>query len=70
MSDIPASGDAPPELVAAGAPAKFEDWSEEMRKQYLTGEGSQPTVTVSGDPADQVEVVAIAETGDSGEAMA
>jgi peptidoglycan hydrolase-like protein with peptidoglycan-binding domain len=62
--------DVPAELVALGAGPKLSDWSDEQRTAYFTGAGSEPREEVSGDDASEVEVLAIADTPDDGEAMA
>jgi hypothetical protein len=61
--------DVPQELIAVGAPPTLASWPEEMKKAYFTGAGSQPRQEVTGDPQDQIEVLAINETG-NGEQLA
>ncbi|MDQ3292871.1 MAG: peptidoglycan-binding protein [Actinomycetota bacterium] len=64
-------GDVPADLVAAGAPPRLADWTEEQRQAYFTGSGSEPIQQVDGDSSEEIEVLAIADTPeDEGEALA
>lgn len=62
-------GDVPPEFVAAGAPASLDQWTDEQKQGYFVGK--EPLEEVGGDTPDNVEVLAMADTGASeGEAIA
>jgi peptidoglycan hydrolase-like protein with peptidoglycan-binding domain len=62
-------GDVPAELVAAGAPPSLDQWTEEQKQGYFVGK--EPIEEVSGDTPDNLEVVAMTDTGtDEGEAIA
>ena len=63
-----AAGDTvPPELVSAGAPASVAQWTDEQREAFFEGRVSESSD--AGSP-EQIEVVAMRETDDSGEATA
>jgi len=58
------AGDVPAELVAMGAPASLDEWTDEQKEGYFVGK--EPIVEVSGDSPDAVEVLAMTDS-DSGE---
>jgi hypothetical protein len=60
-------GDVPAELVAMGAPASLDEWTDEQKEGYFVGK--DPIEEVGGDSPDEVEVLAMTESGtdDEGE---
>jgi hypothetical protein len=58
-------GDVPAELVAMGAPASLDEWTEEQKEGYFVGK--EPIEEVGGDSPDAVEVLAMTESDSSEE---
>ena len=60
-------GDVPAELVAMGATASLDEWTDEQKEGYFVGK--DPIEEVGGDSPDEVEVLAMTESGtdDEGE---
>jgi hypothetical protein len=62
-----AADTVPATLVAAGAPASLDQWTDEQREAFFEGQVSE--AGDAGSP-EQVQVLAIRETGDGDEATA
>jgi peptidoglycan hydrolase-like protein with peptidoglycan-binding domain len=58
-----ASGDVPPELVEAGAPAQLAQWSEEQKHAYFVGEQQDE---FGGDAPESLEAAVIEASDDEG----
>lgn len=59
-------GDRVAARVAQGMPASIEDVTDEQRANFL----GEPTVEVTAEEADEVEVLAMNDAGGSGESWA
>ena len=52
-------GEVPAELVAMGAPASLDEWTDEQKEGYFVGK--EPIEEVGGDSADTVDVLAMTD---------
>jgi peptidoglycan hydrolase-like protein with peptidoglycan-binding domain len=60
-------GEVPAELVAMGAPASLDEWTDEQKAGYFVGK--EPIEEVGGDSPDEVEVLAMTESATDDEGV-